>query len=146
MLLYLSAKRTHKASFALLIRGCGGTADALVSGSSVERRVGSNPVIRTKQKSTALVVVLFCFGSETGFEGEAVLERPSGGRSLPAEDRARSSRENQIPSSRLLLVYLGEYPVFQIRRGEWTSLHEDLKPPHTTSNIFKVQLFRAFAL
>ena len=34
-----------------------------------------------------------------GFEGEAVLERPSGGRSLPAEDRARSSREKQIPSS-----------------------------------------------
>ena len=31
-----------------LICGCGGTADALVSGSSVERRVGSNPVIRTK--------------------------------------------------------------------------------------------------
>ena len=29
--------------------GCGGTADALVSGSSVERRVGSNPVIRTKK-------------------------------------------------------------------------------------------------
>ena len=29
---------------------CGGTADALVSGSSVERRVGSNPVIRTKNK------------------------------------------------------------------------------------------------
>ena len=30
--------------------GCGGTADALVSGSSVERRVGSNPVIRTNDR------------------------------------------------------------------------------------------------
>ena len=33
-----------------LISGCGGTADALVSGSSVERRVGSNPVIRTRKR------------------------------------------------------------------------------------------------
>ena len=40
---------------------CGGTADALVSGSSVERRVGSNPVIRTNKMSTALVVVLVLF-------------------------------------------------------------------------------------
>ena len=33
-----------------IIRGCGGTADALVSGSSEEIRVGSNPVIRTKRR------------------------------------------------------------------------------------------------
>ncbi len=31
-----------------LIRRCGGTADALVSGSSEEIRVGSNPVTCTK--------------------------------------------------------------------------------------------------
>ena len=41
-----------------LICGCGGTADALVSGSSEEIRVGSNPVIRTNKMSTALAVVL----------------------------------------------------------------------------------------
>ena len=29
---------------------CGGTADALVSGSSVERRVGSNPVTCTRKR------------------------------------------------------------------------------------------------
>ena len=38
--------------------GCGGTADALVSGSSVERRVGSNPVIRTKESSLELSFLL----------------------------------------------------------------------------------------
>ena len=37
---------------------CGGTADALVSGSSEEIRVGSNPVTCTNKTSTALVVVL----------------------------------------------------------------------------------------
>ena len=41
--------------------GCGGTADALVSGSSEEIRVGSNPVIRTNKRGTALVVVPFLF-------------------------------------------------------------------------------------
>ena len=42
-----------------LISGCGGTADALVSGSSVERRVGSNPVIRTKMKRQTSMVCFF---------------------------------------------------------------------------------------
>ena len=40
---------------------CGGTADALVSGSSEEIRVGSNPVIRTKQKDRVNVALSFCF-------------------------------------------------------------------------------------
>ena len=44
-----------------IISGCGGTADALVSGSSEEIRVGSNPVIRTNKMSIALVVVLILF-------------------------------------------------------------------------------------
>ena len=42
-------------------RGCGGTADALVSGSSVERRVGSNPVIRTKCEKRVLAALFFVF-------------------------------------------------------------------------------------
>ena len=44
-----------------IISGCGGTADALVSGSSEEIRVGSNPVIRTKQRGCALAVRPFLF-------------------------------------------------------------------------------------
>ena len=48
--------------------GCGGTADALVSGSSEEIRVGSNPVIRTNKRGTALVVVPFLFIRVVGFE------------------------------------------------------------------------------
>ena len=40
---------------------CGGTADALVSGSSVERRVGSNPVTCTKWKGRVPVALPFCF-------------------------------------------------------------------------------------
>ena len=44
-----------------IISGCGGTADALVSGSSEEIRVGSNPVIRTKQRGCAPVVRPFLF-------------------------------------------------------------------------------------
>ena len=46
--------------------GCGGTADALVSGSSVERRVGSNPVTCTNQKGRTLAVCpfLICKGME----------------------------------------------------------------------------------
>ena len=68
MLLYLSAKRTRKASFASLIRGCGGTADALVSGSSVERRVGSNPVIRTKMKRQTSTVCFFVLEADEDAE------------------------------------------------------------------------------
>ena len=41
-----------------IISGCGGTADALVSGSSEEIRVGSNPVIRTKQRGCVLAVYI----------------------------------------------------------------------------------------
>ena len=55
-------------SFFKLISGCGGTADALVSGSSEEIRVGSNPVIRTKQRGRALVVRPLCFIRVVGFE------------------------------------------------------------------------------
>ena len=44
-----------------IISGCGGTADALVSGSSDEIRVGSNPVTCTNKRGTALVVVPFLF-------------------------------------------------------------------------------------
>ena len=54
--------------FFKLISGCGGTADALVSGSSEEIRVGSNPVIRTKQRGRALVVRPLCFIRVVGFE------------------------------------------------------------------------------
>ena len=40
---------------------CGGTADALVSGSSEEIRVGSNPVIRTKKEVTFVYQKLLLF-------------------------------------------------------------------------------------
>ena len=49
---------------------CGGTADALVSGSSEEIRVGSNPVTCTNKKSTTLAVVPFLFIRVVGFEEE----------------------------------------------------------------------------
>ena len=49
---------------------CGGTADALVSGSSEEIRVGSNPVTCTNKKSTTLAVVPFLFIRMVGFEEE----------------------------------------------------------------------------
>ena len=49
-------------------RRCGGTADALVSGSSVERRVGSNPVTCTNKRGTAPWVVPFLFIRVAGFE------------------------------------------------------------------------------
>ena len=45
---------------------------SLPSGSSVERRVGSNPVIRTNKIGTALVVVPFLFIKVAGFEGSKV--------------------------------------------------------------------------
>ena len=51
----------HFAFCVIIFCGCGGTADALVSGSSEEIRVGSNPVIRTNKMSIALVVVLILF-------------------------------------------------------------------------------------
>ena len=54
----------------LVICGCGGTADALVSGSSEEIRVGSNPVTCTNKKSTTLAVVPFLFIRMVGFEEE----------------------------------------------------------------------------
>ena len=40
---------------------CGGTADALVSGSSEEIRVGSNPVTCTKQEQLEFISGCFCF-------------------------------------------------------------------------------------
>ena len=72
-------KRTYKSSvvptflhFALCIlhsiSGCGGTADALVSGSSVERRVGSNPVIRTKMKRQTSTVCFFVSAADEDAE------------------------------------------------------------------------------
>ena len=58
------------------IRRCGGTADALVSGSSEEIRVGSNPVTCTKRDSRVLVALLFCFIKVMGFEiGRKMRER-----------------------------------------------------------------------
>ena len=45
---------------------------SLPSYSSVARRVGSNPVIRTNKRGTALVVVPFLFIRATGFEVGAV--------------------------------------------------------------------------
>ena len=45
---------------------------SLPSYSSVARRVGSNPVIRTNKRGTALVVVPFLFIKATGFEVGAV--------------------------------------------------------------------------
>ena len=58
----------HSAFCIIINCGCGGTADALVSGSSVARRVGSNPVIRTNKRGTALVVVPFFVYKVVGFE------------------------------------------------------------------------------
>ena len=50
------------------ICGCGGTADALVSGSSVARRVGSNPVIRTKMKRQTSTVCFFVLAADEDAE------------------------------------------------------------------------------
>ncbi len=59
----------HFAFCIIIYRRCGGTADALVSGSSVARRVGSNPVTCTNKMSTAISVVLVLFIRGMGFEG-----------------------------------------------------------------------------
>ena len=56
-----------------LISGCGGTADALVSGSSVARRVGSNPVIRTMRRHPDFLSGCFCIVWAMGFEVGAVV-------------------------------------------------------------------------
>ena len=47
---------------------CGGTADALVSGSSEEIRVGSNPVTCTKRRGHILAICSFCFIKVVGLK------------------------------------------------------------------------------
>ena len=83
-----SASNYRRVTFNLIC-GCGGTADALVSGSSVERRVGSNPVIRTKRNDRVLEALSFCFIRVVGFEGESVQSE------LPVDvrDRGRPSAQ-----------------------------------------------------
>ena len=61
-------KATDRMLLAPSICGCGGTADALVSGSSVERRVGSNPVIRTKMKKQTSTVCFFVLAADEDAE------------------------------------------------------------------------------
>ena len=58
----------HFASCIIIYCRCGGTADALVSGSSEEIRVGSNPVTCTNKIGTTLAVVPFLFIKVVGFE------------------------------------------------------------------------------
>ena len=71
---------------------CGGTADALVSGSSEEIRVGSNPVTCTKQKDRVLVTLSFCFFGAGDEDANPLAHRAISGRRLRKQTLGKAHR------------------------------------------------------